>query len=250
MSVQVKRRREAAAFLAGYVGAPGELLVDTTNNRVQVHDGATPGGWPAARFKVPTVTVLTALSGTYSPPTGASWIKVRMIGGGAGGGSGSGGGTGSAGNPTTFGSLSAAGGLPGSGISGALNNAVPTTGDVNFPGNGGVDGETGVAGMTLVGGSGGASPFAGGGRSSNAGKGGNGPPNSGAGGGGAGVSGALQSGGGGGAGAYLEKTMAVSAPATFAYLVGALASGGSAGTSGFNGGTGAGGIILVEEHYD
>ena len=50
MSVQVKRRREAATFLAGYVGAQGELLVDTTNNRVQVHDGATPGGWPAARL--------------------------------------------------------------------------------------------------------------------------------------------------------------------------------------------------------
>lgn len=50
MSVQVKRRREAAAFLATYVGAQGELLIDTTNNRVQVHDGATPGGWPAAKL--------------------------------------------------------------------------------------------------------------------------------------------------------------------------------------------------------
>ena len=48
MSVQVRRRREAAAFLSTYVGAQGELLVDTTNNRVQVHDGATPNGWPAA----------------------------------------------------------------------------------------------------------------------------------------------------------------------------------------------------------
>ena len=43
MSVQVRRRREAAPFLATYVGAQGELLVDVTNNRVQVHDGATPG---------------------------------------------------------------------------------------------------------------------------------------------------------------------------------------------------------------
>ena len=48
MSVQVRRRREAAAFLASFVGAQGELLVDTTDNRVQVHDGVTPGGWPAA----------------------------------------------------------------------------------------------------------------------------------------------------------------------------------------------------------
>jgi len=50
MSVQVRRRREAASFLSTYVGAGGELLVDTTNNRVQVHDGVTPGGWPAARL--------------------------------------------------------------------------------------------------------------------------------------------------------------------------------------------------------
>ena len=50
MRVQVKRRRESAGFLAGFVGAQGELLVDTTNNRVQVHDGATPGGFPAARL--------------------------------------------------------------------------------------------------------------------------------------------------------------------------------------------------------
>ena len=50
MSVQVRRRREAASFLSTFVGAQGELLVDTTNNRVQVHDGTTPGGWPAARI--------------------------------------------------------------------------------------------------------------------------------------------------------------------------------------------------------
>lgn len=50
MSVQVRRRREAAAFLQSFVGAQGELIVDTTNNRVQVHDGTTPGGWPAAKL--------------------------------------------------------------------------------------------------------------------------------------------------------------------------------------------------------
>jgi len=48
MSVQVKRRRDTAANLATFTGAQGELLVDTTNNRLQVHDGATAGGWPAA----------------------------------------------------------------------------------------------------------------------------------------------------------------------------------------------------------
>jgi hypothetical protein len=48
MSVQVKRRRDTAANLATFTGAQSELLVDTTNNRLQVHDGATAGGWPAA----------------------------------------------------------------------------------------------------------------------------------------------------------------------------------------------------------
>ncbi|MGD0639861.1 MAG: hypothetical protein ABSC22_03850 [Roseiarcus sp.] len=50
MSVQVKRRRDTAANLAAFTGAQAELLVDTTNNRVQVHDGVTAGGWPAAKL--------------------------------------------------------------------------------------------------------------------------------------------------------------------------------------------------------
>lgn len=53
MSVQVKRRREAASFLSTYVGAAGELLVDTTAWRVQVHDGVTPGGHPVALLSDP-----------------------------------------------------------------------------------------------------------------------------------------------------------------------------------------------------
>jgi hypothetical protein len=50
MSIQVKRRREAMSFLSSYIGAPGELLVDTTNNRILVQDGATAGGWPVAKL--------------------------------------------------------------------------------------------------------------------------------------------------------------------------------------------------------
>jgi hypothetical protein len=50
MSVQVKRRRDTAANVAAYAGAQGELIVDTTNNRVTVHDGVTPGGWAAAKL--------------------------------------------------------------------------------------------------------------------------------------------------------------------------------------------------------
>ncbi|ACK51969.1 hypothetical protein Msil_3059 [Methylocella silvestris BL2] len=53
MSVQVKSRRETASFLSTYVGATGELLVDTTSWRVQVHDGATPGGHSLALLSDP-----------------------------------------------------------------------------------------------------------------------------------------------------------------------------------------------------
>lgn len=48
MSVQVRSRRDTGSFLSTYVGAAGELLVDATAWRVQVHDGTTPGGHPVA----------------------------------------------------------------------------------------------------------------------------------------------------------------------------------------------------------
>lgn len=50
MSVQVKHRRDIAANIAGFTPAQGELIVDTTNNRVIVGDGATAGGFPAAKL--------------------------------------------------------------------------------------------------------------------------------------------------------------------------------------------------------
>jgi len=49
MSVQVKHRRDSAANIATFTPAQGELVVDTTNNRVIVGDGATLGGWATAK---------------------------------------------------------------------------------------------------------------------------------------------------------------------------------------------------------
>lgn len=73
MSVQVRRRREAASFLSTFVGAQGELLVDTTNNRVQVHDGTTPGGWPAAKLADATSAVaITGGSIAGTPISGST----------------------------------------------------------------------------------------------------------------------------------------------------------------------------------
>jgi len=69
MASQVKLRREAASFLTTFTGAAGELLVDTTNHRLLVQDGATPGGFPAAKLSeviavAPMVTI--ALGGNGS----------------------------------------------------------------------------------------------------------------------------------------------------------------------------------------
>jgi hypothetical protein len=50
MSEQLQLRRGPASQIAGFIGAPGELVVDTTNNRAVVGDGATAGGWPAAKL--------------------------------------------------------------------------------------------------------------------------------------------------------------------------------------------------------
>jgi hypothetical protein len=49
-AVQVQYRRGTASQVASFTGAQGELVVDTTNNRVVVQDGATAGGFPAAKL--------------------------------------------------------------------------------------------------------------------------------------------------------------------------------------------------------
>ena len=62
MSVQVKRRRDIATNVAPYVGAQGELIVDTTNNRVTIHDGVTAGGFPAAKLPEVITNTRTAVN--------------------------------------------------------------------------------------------------------------------------------------------------------------------------------------------
>lgn len=60
--------------------------------------------------RTPTVQVLTSGT-TYTPSSGTSWIKVRMVGaGGAGAANGSGPSAGTAGGNTVFGSATAGGG--------------------------------------------------------------------------------------------------------------------------------------------
>ncbi len=77
MSVQVKRRRDTATNVAAYTGAQGELIVDTTNNRVTVHDGATPGGFPAAKLSE-VLTGTTSLTPIAQGANGST-IKFQVI---------------------------------------------------------------------------------------------------------------------------------------------------------------------------
>jgi Major tropism determinant N-terminal domain len=60
-AVQVQYRRGTASQVTAFTGAQGELVIDTTNSRVVVQDGATAGGWPAAKLSevVPSVNGLT-----------------------------------------------------------------------------------------------------------------------------------------------------------------------------------------------
>jgi Major tropism determinant N-terminal domain len=57
-SVAVQRRREAASFLAAFIGFVGEILYDTTNRRLLVQDGQTPGGFPAYGVYAPNNSFL------------------------------------------------------------------------------------------------------------------------------------------------------------------------------------------------
>jgi hypothetical protein len=50
MSVKVQLRRDVAANVAAFAGAQGECIIDTTNNRICVQDGATIGGFAAAKL--------------------------------------------------------------------------------------------------------------------------------------------------------------------------------------------------------
>lgn len=50
MAKRVQFRRGTTSQHTTFVGAPGELTVDTDKKTVVVHDGVTPGGFPATRL--------------------------------------------------------------------------------------------------------------------------------------------------------------------------------------------------------
>ncbi len=66
-AVQVQYRRDSAANVAAFTGAAGEMVIDTTNNRVVVQDGATAGGFPAAKLSEVVTNTRTQVSdGNYT----------------------------------------------------------------------------------------------------------------------------------------------------------------------------------------
>ena len=195
---------------------------------------------------IPSVTIYTSSSGTFTTPANCRMLRVRGVGGGGGGaGSASSGATGGGtGGNTTFGTslLTANGGAGGTvnGAGGAGGTATlgGATG-INLQGGGG----TGAVNGGSVGGTGGNSAFGGGGPGvggSSAAAGINGYANTG--GGGSGGQGYTFSGAGGGAGGYFEAWI-TSPASTYAYAVGGA---GTAGTGTATGGTGGSGIIIIE----
>ncbi len=246
----------SAPNVSGYgnVGNPqaGDIIYDTYNHAFMGYGGSTWGVLGVA-LTAPSVQKFTSSSGTYTTPTSPAplYIRVRMVGGGGGGGGSSndstGGGAGGAGGTTTFGtSLLIANG----GSGGGSGSSIPAggSGGTASLGSGpigtavsGISGQNGsatnsVAGLYMVGGQGGASPFA---SYGDGGAGAGSPASTGSGG---------RSGAGGGGGGFIDAII-TSPAATYSYAVGAAGSAGSAGSSGSAGGVGSSGYIEVTEYY-
>jgi hypothetical protein len=204
---------------------------------------------------VPAVQVYLTGSGTYTTPAGATYLFVKMVGSGSGGGASTGGNGSNTATDTSFGSWTALHGTFGNGNGGAGGtgggpgvNGVGTQLERINGQDGGYGATNSSAGVVSWGGIGGSTSFyGGGGRQTSAAVGATAKTNSGGGGsGGSPNGGSVVSGGGGGAGESVS--FLINAPAaTYAYVVGAHGTGGTGG--GNNGGDGADGRILVMAYF-
>ena len=75
-ATQVQLRRGTATQVAAFTGAQGETVVDTTNNRLVVQDGATAGGFAAA--KVTDVIGQRAIQSSGDLPITAADRKLNV----------------------------------------------------------------------------------------------------------------------------------------------------------------------------
>jgi hypothetical protein len=79
MSEQLRIRGDIAGNVAAYTGPSRETVVDTTNNRLVVQDGVTPGGWPAAKLAEINRVARTAIFASYSALASDRLIAVAAI---------------------------------------------------------------------------------------------------------------------------------------------------------------------------
>jgi hypothetical protein len=62
LSEQLQLRRGTASQVAAFTGAQGEAVMDTTNNRIVINDGALAGGYPAAKLSEVITNTRTVVS--------------------------------------------------------------------------------------------------------------------------------------------------------------------------------------------
>lgn len=79
-AVQVQYRRGTTTQVASFTGGQGELIVDTTDNRIVVQDGSTAGGWPAAKLAEVITNARTAVTdANYTAQTTDRLIAYTAI---------------------------------------------------------------------------------------------------------------------------------------------------------------------------
>lgn len=62
MSIQLQLRRGPEEDHESFIGAPGEVTVDTSKNTLRVHDGVTPGGHELAKFSLSNALITKSLT--------------------------------------------------------------------------------------------------------------------------------------------------------------------------------------------
>ena len=213
-------------------------------------------------FTAPTIQKFLGGTSTYTTPISPKiplYLKVKMVGGGAGGwGSGTAQGTTpSVGTSSSFGISAWAGGgaiAVAFNVAGGLGGTFSQGPYIGFGTTGGQGGGSGFSvgsATEIPGGMGGGSFFGGaGGAGYAAGPGSAGAANTGGGGGGAatGTTTNANSGPGGGAGGYVEVIIPNPTP-TYTVIVGSGGGGGGNGPNGSLGASGGSGQVIVEEYY-
>jgi hypothetical protein len=86
MAKRVQFRRGTTLQHSVFIGAPGEITVDTEKNIIVVHDGVTPGGWPANRLSDVAGNINLQGVATFSnaTPSSATTNGAIVVTGGVG----------------------------------------------------------------------------------------------------------------------------------------------------------------------